>query len=185
MTKVNTNTRPIKRVEEGFTVIGSEKDRNKSICEFCSGRDTCSILYNANRYAEHAKLQIVTCKSFVSPIPFTDPTGLDQAIFNTVRLGEAWFNRLKYGDYVSLTGNDKTSIGFKMVQSVHTGPAKEMLQEHAKLNHLILGDRESTQTDVSNNEKVSRLTNVLKKQYGPHIFNESKPLTVIYLGGLL
>jgi hypothetical protein len=109
-------------------------------------------------------------------IEFAPPAeGLDGvSVFNTFRLGRVWHERLKEGDEVFLMWSKKMQVFARArVGAVHKGKLRELANEHARFNHNQLGLEVAGSAD--------RLIANMTKRYGPHLINDTKLCTVIYL----
>lgn len=108
-------------------------------------------------------------------LDFAPPfAGMDNEIFNTIRLGISWSKRIKPSDTVYIqSSKDKLITSKAIVESVETGPLGELLLEHAKHNH--------NEIDSNDGHEAERLYRYMLKLYGPHIINPKKKATVIYL----
>jgi hypothetical protein len=105
---------------------------------------------------------------FVAPIIGTKDE------FNTFRLGSFYAKRLSPGDEVLLLDEkEKMVFGRARVQSIYAGGLDEMCAIHAHKNHTELANDSSTAPE--------RLSEAIRKIYGPHIATIHKKTTVIYL----
>ena len=107
-------------------------------------------------------------------IEFSPPMVGITGTFNTVRLGLKLSRCLNVGDKVVLIDKRRAeTMGAAFVESVHVGRLGDMAQLHAAENHNQRGlDRE---------DAPKRLVANMVKRYGPHICNENKYVTVVYL----
>lgn len=105
---------------------------------------------------------------FVAPIIGTEDE------FNTFRLGSFYAKRLSPGDEVLLLDEkEKMVFGRARVQSIYAGGLDEMCAIHAHKNHTELANDSGTAPE--------RLSEAIRKIYGPHIATIHKKTTVIYL----
>lgn len=94
--------------------------------------------------------------------------------FNTFRLGLRYSKTLKPGDKVLLIDKSKMlCFGRATVKKVTVGILRDMANLYAHDNH--------NQKDTAPEEAPDRLVENMIKRYGPHICNENKKVTVIYL----
>lgn len=101
-------------------------------------------------------------------IGFVPPLVGLEGDFNTFRIGGKWYKTLEVGDKVALMDEkNKKIVSFAKVTKLDKGKLNEMLEKHAYLNHTGLG--------------AIDLGKFILKIYGPHIVNDTKLTTVIYL----
>lgn len=94
--------------------------------------------------------------------------------FNTFRLGVRYSRMIKPGDKVLLTDKSKmVCFGRAVVKKVTVGKLRDMANLYAHDNH--------NQRDVTAEEAPDRLIAAMTKRYGPHLINENKLVTVVYL----
>jgi hypothetical protein len=117
------------------------------------------------------------------PVPyltFLDFAGTDAKVFNTFRLGKAWFSKLGVGDRV-LIGDKRYIEGERFVRDLWCGPAKQMLVEHATLGHVEIHLRGQLGKNYDTHTAWSRRLESLRKIYGPQRVLDTTALTVICL----
>lgn len=101
-------------------------------------------------------------------IGFAPPMVGLEGEFNTFRIGGKWFKTLEVGMQVAiLDEKNKRIVGYAEVTDLDKGQFKDMLEKHAYKNHSGLG--------------ATDLGAYILKIYGPHIVNDTKLTTVIYL----
>ena len=133
----------------------------KLICDHCGYNKICS------------QAPISECDKFLPALPFNDISGT-QKIFNTVRIGKAWSERLSIGQNIALYDVNSLKIfGFASVLNIFTGQIEEILKRHAHANHLMLAEMPE--------EAESILYQWMRQQYGPRIVHDQAKLTAIYL----
>lgn len=109
-------------------------------------------------------------------LDFAPPfVGLENELFNTIRIGTSWAKRLSNGDEVYIQSTkDKLVLSKARVEEIIVGEVGELLMLHADNNHLELH-----QTD---GRSAERLYKQMQKLYGPQIIDSPhKKATVIYL----
>lgn len=88
--------------------------------------------------------------------------------YNTFRIGVKWHKTLAVGEQVAVVNEKvKEIISYAEVTALYKGSLIEMLEQHANKNHTGL-----------NAEDLGKF---ILKLYGPHIVNDNKLTTVIYL----
>ena len=167
-------SRYIRRLEDGtYTIKAASKlNEPKDMCDVCGIKTACPIFKTRSQLlSQGASFSINTCQRYVPLISFRKPyLGLKDAYFNTMRSGVTWVNRVSEGSVICLVGaEDGEIIRFARVAKVFSGPVDDMLQKHARFNHLCLGGK--TQDDVRT---------VIRKSYG-HFLKSDSTLTAIYL----
>lgn len=107
-------------------------------------------------------------------IDFTPPMENLDGAFNTFRLGGKWAKVLEPGARVILAdGKESRAIGLAEVISVVKGKLCEVAAEHACYNH--------NQRGKGKREAADALMENMRRRYGPHIAQDNKLTTVIYL----
>jgi hypothetical protein len=111
------------------------------------------------------------------PIPvleFKDGTGLEASEFATFRIGQVWSRKVAIGTPVLISLNGM-ALGVRIVSRLEVGNILDMLARHAINSHLeIDGDKDEALAATRRYHSLVRL-------YGPHVVNEKKALTVLYL----
>ena len=165
---MKTQTRSLKPVADGISLMPSAISRGEALCEYCAAAPVCSL-----RSKER-----ITCAGYVTPITFIPPHKGFVREFSTFRLGHAWPKRLEAVGHKRVSLFDtkqKKTFGWAEVQSVVHGTVEEMLEHHAALNHMIIGE------GVSEDKATERLTAIVKQIYGPHMLQMDRNACVIYL----
>lgn len=153
---INTDTRLLRRTDNGF-ISGA----GKIPCDHCGLIQYCP-----------EKPRIV-CQEFMPALPFSDSAGMEK-IFNTVRLGKAWCDRLRIGEKVALYHTiEKRMFGIATVLGTVSGPIQQVLRTHAHANHLML-DKDPADAAV-------QLYAWQLRNYGPRIVHPRATLSAIYL----
>jgi hypothetical protein len=112
-------------------------------------------------------------------LEFQNLAGLDQPKLATFRLRGTWAKRLKPGEIVFLASvKDRRVIGTARVAAVHSGPAYNMLAQHAHKSHVELGDPELA---CDPRGAAFRRMESLRHIYGPSRFTETSIISVIEL----
>jgi hypothetical protein len=109
---------------------------------------------------------------------FNSVEGLDQPVFNTLRLGWTWAKKLKSGDRVLLATRDMV-VGEAFVVSIHPGPKDEIVQAHAINNHLE--QALALQPDYDPSLAFSRATALGERAYGVNAYRRARTASAIYL----
>lgn len=161
--------------------VGANRFRSKSkvvMCEQCARKDDCETL---NQVAELEEmrgidLKIDVCSEFEFALVFQSAKGLDAPVFNTMRLGSSWINRVDPGDYVSLVVKGEF-YGRAKVLSKEFGDINTMVMTHAANNHLYVNDGRG-RVEIGS-EMLKKLPGI----YGNLIYrnNIDKGMTVIEL----
>ena len=97
-----------------------------------------------------------------------------EGTFNTFRLGTRYSKLLVPGDRVLLIDKAKmVCFGRAVVKKIEVGKLADMAIKHAHNNH--------NQKETPKDEAPAVLTQNMIRRYGPHMVNENKRVTVIYL----
>lgn len=184
MTLPNMDTRLIKRLSnDHFTVepLSSMKDPDRLLCNHCA-LAKCKVRNYVQRVpSEDAVLKVQSCSKFIPTLGFSVLHGLDKPLWNTVRIGAAWENRLNDGAIVAVADTKNGKMVRRMrVEKTFTGQLQTMLAEHAKFNHAILSEVEDGK--IEETEAPGRLLRILKNAYGTNIAAADRAASVIYLG---
>ncbi|KLU17207.1 hypothetical protein AFK69_19640 [Xenorhabdus sp. GDc328] len=163
----------IRRLETGVYTIEPEslRSRNDHLCRICSIISNCPLQRSLKLTQSYAEATIRTCARFVPSISFNAPyTGLEHPMFNTLRAGTTWQERLVKGKVIALTDSKTGEIlRFGMVRSVVSGSIDKMLEIHAQFNHLAMGGK-----------SIDEVKTVIQKSYG-HFLKPDSKLTAIYI----
>lgn len=151
----------------GITLIDDISYSKRSLCVRCH-HPVCS------NYAT------LSCKDFIPAITFKYPIkGIDNDVFNTFRIGEAWFKRVKEGSLVALVEvKENTIVGYCKVLSVYVGGKLEMAKLYGKDNHTM---QSMNLSHESNDIIALSMLDRLRKTNGKMIYDSSDFVTVIYL----
>lgn len=154
---IDTDTRQLRRNAEGQYVSGA----GKIPCDHCGNIMHCAM----------APMQ--TCSVFMPAIPFSVLVGMNR-LFNTIRVGKAWTQRLDPGQMIALyEAREKRIFGHARVIGHTSGGITGMLEDHARANHLML--------DTPPADAPAILHSWLRQNYGPRIITDQTNLTAIYL----
>ncbi|PHM69535.1 hypothetical protein [Xenorhabdus sp. KJ12.1] len=173
MTDHKQKQKKVRRLETGVYTIEPEslRSRNDHLCQICSIISNCPIQRALKLTENHAEATIRTCARFVPSISFRAPyVGLEFPIFNTLRAGTTWQERLVKGKVIALTDSKTGEIlRFGMVRNVVSGAIDKMLEIHAQFNHLAMGGK-----------SINEVKTVIQKSYG-HFLKPDSKLTAIYI----
>lgn len=163
-TTVKTNSLR-RNPDSSYTLrLSSDKD---ALCKACALYNDCPTRQSK---------QIESCFDFMPVFAFTDGTNLDKAVFNTIRIGEAWSKRLEIGQTIAIYDKKADTLMMAKVVDIDWSIDKEiMLERHAAINHLGM--------NLSN--PPSELSKILQNNYGKGFYSKSKGLTAIYLSPLV
>ncbi|PHM52337.1 hypothetical protein [Xenorhabdus hominickii] len=163
----------VRRLETGVYTIEPDSllTRNDHLCQICAIISNCPVQRALKLTEGHAEAIIRTCARFVPSISFRAPyVGLESSVFNTLRAGTTWQNRLIKGKVIALTDSKTGEIlRFGQIRSVISGDIEKMLDIHSKFNHLAMGGK-----------SAEEVREVIKKSYGHFLTKDSK-LTAIYI----
>jgi len=139
--------------------------KNDSLCKSCANDLSCEA-------SDH--IFVHQCAIYQPILGFQPKIVGMEGVFNTIRPGKAWCERLNAGDTVGLL-NVKSGelIGRCEVEGVDSGFIDDMLTTHAHNNHLML--------ECEKGDAAAMLRAILQRLYGPQIINDNSTVTVIYL----
>jgi len=175
--KPDTNLRRLKLVDGLYTMeTASHRSRSVALCNHCGALTTCPIRADLKRHniENGVTVTVKECPVFMPTLTFRKPLLGLESRFNTFRLGGAAHGRLNIGTVVSLRdATDSEEIGRAIVERLYVGDLDEMLEKHAKNNHMLL-------TQSSDNP-AETLRDILNKSYGPMLVRQAKRVSVIYM----
>lgn len=166
---MKTRTNALRVDKDGIFLAPSDQG---SLCEYCGIQNQCEV----------RAAQLRRCPSFVPVLLFTAQAlaGLSGR-FSTFRASYIWYLRAKwiYDTHKRVAiydGEQSKVIAFARITDVHTGPSQELLNGHAKTNHLVLAGK------VSDADAPGWLLKKIKALAGSrYIKSEVQPSTVIYV----
>lgn len=175
---INLDTRRLKRREDG-TFTNEPKalwDKDENLCSFC-GRGGCQMREKGSLHDGVLK-GVRACTEFIPTLSFSVLAGLDLPLWNTVRVGKAWPERLKTGDEVAIydTVNGKL-VRYMRVKAMRTGPLVSICDRFAASNHAIQAE------GLRGSEAATRLLRILRNAYGSNIASPDRDGTAIFLEG--
>lgn len=93
-------------------------------------------------------------------------------------MGRVWNDRVKESDEVLLMMSKKLIVfGRAVIGEVHVGKLRQLADTHAVFNH---NQRNNPDTAGAPDRLIANMT----KRYGPHLINDNKLCTVIYVRNL-
>lgn len=188
MAEIHTSMRRVKRIPgpEGKLIwtleTAAERKRDNLLCNYCSWKGPVKPFRTCKTYSTINKLQgkgmgvmIRGCHKYQPIMTFRPPLGNCDDLFNTFRLGGAWYNRVSVGTIVGLYDTKADSFfGKAEVVDVQHGDLEEMCDKYAHDNHLMLDD-----------DPVCagfKLYEAIEKVYGHILQRQTLPkCTVVYL----
>lgn len=173
MNDFKKKSKRVKRLESGVYTIEPEsvRSRNDHLCQICGIKSNCPVLLSLNLPQIHTEVMVRNCARFVPTLSFKSPyIGLGFDLFNTLRVGTAWVNRLESGNIIALIDADNGAvIRYGKVHKVVYGNIEKMLKIHAKFNHLAMGGK-----------NIAEVEKFIRKAYGNFLIKEAI-LTAIYI----
>lgn len=169
--------RRLKRINGYYSVErAAQRNDDLELCHICGKQPKCSLHreIEALRKRNEAKIEVRRCGYYRPILAFRDRTGLDARNFNTFRLGEAWYNRVREGTICAF-GDAKTGeiFGAGRVVRLYKGPFKEMAKWHADMNHMLLH-----KMGVDAAEEIFR---IMRNAHGTMFVTWERTVTVIYM----
>lgn len=169
--------RRIRMTDTGRWTLLGEKDRAKAIhlCDFCAVNSMCITHKRLASIVDEFDTSAVIseCAGYRPHLTFRDETGLD-GLFNTVRLGKAWHDRVTPGALVTLWhSKEDREIGVARVVDRLIGRYCDIAPDHAHRNH--------TQLHLEREGAEQRLMKVLTGSYGTTFMKPERMVSVIYL----
>jgi len=182
----STDSKRIKRLEgtDRFTVeaLSAFKYPDNVLCNHCA-RDKCKFRSYAQRHSDTLELRVMSCADFMPALGFSVLGGLDLRIWNTIRVGGAWADRLQPGMKVAIIDTkNNVHLSTCKVETTVTGTLEEMVHLHAHNNHAIKHEMHTGKTDLS--QAPERMMRILKNANGTNIASPERAASVIYLRAL-
>lgn len=169
---IETNVRNVKRLDDGsYSAITKAQKGIESLCIRCANNSNCSEL-DQIQTLNKASAKIISCLNYQWPIAFRNVQGTEHK-FNTMRLGKAWYSRLKKGDIVGLLNTSGILYGYAKVISTHLLEKSVAIRDHAIHNHLML--------NKTREYALERFEKEMRASYGNMIYNNNFEISVIYL----
>ena len=155
---IKTNT--LRRLASGEFVLVDTRYPD-ALCRGCADFATCPLASTVRR-----------CALFVPVFVFRDDTHLDDTLFNTIRLGRAWSQRLAEGSEIGLYTKTTDVLRRAVVRRIYWDDDKAaLLRLHASRNHL----------GMTLADPAAELERKLRSMYGNNFYNSAKGLTALYL----
>jgi hypothetical protein len=160
----------------------AERKKDNLLCNYCSWKGpikpyrTCKTYQTINKLENDGLgVMIRGCNKYQPIMTFRPPLGNCDDLFNTFRLGGAWYNRVSEGTIVGLYDTVKGHFfGKGQVVEVHHGALEEMCDRFAHDNHLFIGGDPAT--------AAPQLCGAIEKVYGHLMANKEDPkCSVIYI----
>lgn len=180
----NLDSKRLKRLEytNRFTVepLSSFKYPDNLLCNHCA-RDKCKFKRYAERHRDTLELRVTNCADFIPALGFSVLSGLHLSEWNTIRVGNAWSNRLQVGQQAAIfdTKNNQF-VKFASVTGIHSGNILDMVDQHALHNHAVAAEITSGRTNEQ--DANVRMMRILKNAYGTNIASPDRDASVIYFG---
>lgn len=152
---IGSNLRTLKVVDLTYTM-------KNGLCANCGRGVECEVRDDSFQ----------ACDSYMPVIMFKDLRGTDTG-FNTFRLGDSWFKRVKVGSIVALVNDQGECLSQAIVEAVRCDDRDYMIREHSFQNHLILARNSKT--------PVNDMRRILRNLYGPNFLARAEKITAIYL----
>lgn len=186
------NMRRLKRVQTevglSYTLeTAADQQKDNLLCNYCAWKvatpdySICETYKNlSDMQQQHGvSMMVRTCPKYQPIIAFKPKLVGFDGTFNTFRMGLAWFGRLMPGVVVGLMNSDNDEIfGKAVVQKLYQGPFPKMCDEHAYMNHMLLG--------LEPDDASERMREIIRKAYGKFVRDsmETSMASVIYLKNL-
>lgn len=162
---LNVKINSLRRLKDNTFRLVSKKNKS-ALCDACLHFNDCKLR------TREAK---TTCNSFAPVIVFQDAINLDKAKVNTLRIGQAWFNRLRVGEYVGVYDKQTNTLMQAEVSDLYWHDDKALIEDkHGKYNHIGM---DAIKDGVT-------MQSILQRCYGKGFYKNAKGLTAIYLSNL-
>ena len=159
-TFLTIKTNALRRYPDNHFTLTCASNGN-ALCDACAASSECPMRYQKKR-----------CDQFVPVLRFAVSANLDLPLYNTIRIGKAWSDRLPVGSRVGVWDDVKRELSFAEVKGNFWGKEKDLvLAEHAGRNHI----------GMTLASPAVELAGVLANCYGMGFYAKSFGLSVLYL----
>ncbi len=159
-TFLTVKTNALRRYPDNHYTLTSASNGN-ALCDACAASSECPMRNERKR-----------CAQFVPVLRFAVNANLDLPLYNTIRIGKAWSDRLPVGTRVGVWDDVKRELSFSVVRENYWGQDKQlMLAAHAGRNHI----------GMTLDAPATDLAGVLANCYGKGFYAKSFGLSVLYL----
>lgn len=164
----------LKRLKGGVFTVDKASDSGRTLCDYCATA-CCDVRAMLDETAARGTITLTSsCISYQPPLLFQNQHGLFDGS-NTLRLGSAWYKRVKKGDWIGLVdARSKEVFGEAKIGRVVCGTRDEIIAKHSRKNHLYFQD------DIGKMEAAIKMRKLLPAIYGNLIFKNATTATVIY-----
>lgn len=151
------------------TLVYSSKRHD--LCGRCGSYDSCEESSKKMDEDVYVKSE---CQIFIPILMFVNPKGTDDE-FTTIRLGEAWVNRVLPNTEVALFSKKDGYYGKALVTFRYSGTKRNIIFHGINTNHLML-DFKGTPL-----KKMEALIKIVSNSYGNLIYKNNDYATIIGL----
>ncbi len=168
---MDLNTHPLKVDSDGIYLTRLTQN---SICDYCGAQRECKVKETVSPASR--------CPIFVPILAFS-PVALRglEGRFSTFRSSFIWSQRAQWvqdtgGRVAIVNSGEKSLVAFAKITDVIVGPALDLLTDHAKTNHLLLG------SGVSDADAPKVLRQKIRNLAGSrYIKSDTQTCSVIYV----
>lgn len=153
-------TNALRRQADAHFTLTSKHNGN-ALCDACAASSECP--------QRNAKTR---CAEFIPVLRFAVNENLELPLWNTIRIGKAWSDRLPVGSRVGVWDDVRKVLSYATVVDNHWGENKvDVLAGHAAKNHI----------GMTLDNPAVELAEVLANCYGRGFYAKSFGLSVLYL----
>lgn len=157
---LTVKTNALKRFPDASYTLTCAADGN-ALCNACAASTTCPSVNTRQR-----------CSEFVPVLQFAINDNLTLPLYNTIRIGKAWSDRLPVGARVGVWDGVKRELTYAKVKASFWGEDKQqVLDHHAANNHI----------GMTLEFPRRQMAEVLQRCYGKGFYARSYGLSAIYL----
>jgi hypothetical protein len=157
---LSVKTNALRRFPNSEFTLTCRSNEN-ALCDACAASDACPQRNSKKR-----------CADFIPVLRFAINANLYSGLYNTIRIGKAWSDRLQPGQRVGIWDDVERRLTFAVVETSHWSEDKaEILNLHAGRNHI----------GMTLDSPASQMPGVLMNCYGNGFYTKSWGLSAIYL----
>lgn len=157
---LTVKTNALRRHADAHFTLTSKHNGN-ALCDACAASSECPQRNSKTR-----------CADFIPVLRFSVNENLSLSLWNTIRIGKAWSDRLPVGTRVGVWDDVREELSFATVVENFWGEEKaQVLAGHAAKNHI----------GMTLENPAVELAEVLANCYGRGFYAKSFGLSVIYL----
>lgn len=157
---LSVKTNALRRIQTNEFTLTCSSNGN-ALCDACAASDECPQR-NTKK----------SCADFIPVLRFAINANLYAGVYNTIRIGKAWSDRLQPGQRVGIWDDVEERLTFAVVEASHWSDDKQQILDlHAARNHI----------GMTLDDPAAQMPGVLMNCYGKGFYAKSWGLSAVYL----